>query len=821
MPEEPSLNRLNQDGDTDKPEIYQIPKLPLWLAALASAIATIIPYLQTIQFDFIWDDNLLLVEWPFYRSPELFAQALWRNVPFSPNYFRPTGAVSFLANNVAHGLEPLGYHVFNVGLHALTTVTFAWLVYRILARMSSDDAFATQAGHSQPHVYSWLALILAILFAWHPVHVEAVAFISSRFDLLSALFVLLALAFALFVRPRWLAAISTGLAFLLALGAKEMAVTMPFLLFAIDRAYNSESSAYQSLRRQSLNYLSLAIAGGVYLVVRYASLGYLYLPSGDALPTENLLQHILLIALSSMRYLLLMIWPFGTLSPIQFAMLPISADDVTTWAALMVGFTLLIGLIWTVRKQKRWAWLWVAFLISLLPVLNIIPLDLRGGSIIAERFLYLPSAFFILAVGATLLPLIVRATTWAFASPVSWKPVVFSLVLLPMAAYLLITFQTTAFWRDNESLWQWAWKTAPQSSLPPTNLAFSALARNDGSRALQWATLATRLDPENSTAQNNVGAAHMLLGQPGEAADAYQMAASQRPENLRYWENLASALLESREYQRAVRVIEDEWLPRNENSGIAYQMLGHAYLQLGDPDPALEALRAAENLVADPAILQNDMIVALAASGRGKELFDYLDQAELSADGWARLGDMLFSAGDLEHALIAYEHAQNPSENASGQLDGASLLRVQLQKGEIYLHLGDLAGAERITFGIIATKPNEPRAHKLMGDILQRKGTLSAAVNAYQRAEKLAPNTPAITFALAEVYAEADMPDEAIDYFAKTAELVPGFAEVHFRWGELLWQQGEKATAREHFERYLELAPSGSHAEEAHDYLSP
>ena len=103
----------------------------------------------------------------------------------------------------------------------------------------------------------------------------------------------------------------------------------------------------------------------------------------------------------------------------------------------------------------------------------------------------------------------------------------------------------------------------------------------------------------------------MLLGQPGEAASAYQTAAALRPENLRYWENLATALFESRQYQRAIPVIEDEWLPRNENSGLAYQMLGHAYLQIGDANRALEALRAAESLVTDPTMLQNDLIVAL------------------------------------------------------------------------------------------------------------------------------------------------------------------------------------------------------------------
>ncbi len=524
-----NTNSKDRGGDAGKQKTFQIPNLPLWVVLPLAVIAAALPYLQTIQFDFVWDDNLLLVEWPYYRSPALFAQALWQHVPFSPNYFRPAAAATFQANYAAHGLQPFGYHAFNIVLYALTTVVFAWLAYRIFERMSSSVVSEQSEGSAQPGVYSWLALIFTILFAWHPVHVEAVAFISARFDLLSAFFVLLALAFALFVRRRWLAAIAAGFAFLLALGAKEMAVTMPFLLFAVDRAYNSEFSAIQSLRRRSLTYFSLAIAGGVYLAARYASLGYLYLPSGDALPTGNFLQHLLLIALSAMRYLRLLIWPFGASSPIQYANLPILPGNLIAWAALLVGIALLVGLIWAVWKQKSWAWLWVAFLISLLPVLNIVPLDLRGGSFIAERFLYLPSVFFLLALGASLLPLILRATAWVFTPPVTWKPLVFSLVLLPMAAYLIATFQTTVLWRDNESLWQWAWEVSPQSSLPPTNLAFAALARDDGSRALQWATLAVRLDPENSTAQNNVGAAHLLLGQSEQAADAFETGGNAAP----------------------------------------------------------------------------------------------------------------------------------------------------------------------------------------------------------------------------------------------------------------------------------------------------
>ncbi len=795
---------------------YQLPALPLWSVILLGAVGALLPFIRTLQFDFVWDDSLLLVEWPYYRSPELFGEAIWRHVPFSANYFRPTTALTFLLNNTVHGLQPGGYHAVSVMLHVFTTSLFAWLAFRILQNIQPYTEPNRTTG-DQPNVYTWLALSLTLFFAWYPVHVEAIAFVSSRFDLLSTFFVLLALALALFVHPRWIAAILAGSSFLLALGAKEMAITVPLIFFAVSRAFDGESNALRNLRKYKFIYLAFAFAALLYLTTRYISLGYLLQPSENALPAGNALQHILLVALSAMRYLLLLIWPFGTSSVIHFAILPLSTSSIQVWIALVVGIGLLFGLIWAVWKQKRWAWLWVAFLFSLLPVLNIMPLDLRGGSFIAERFLYLPSALFLLAIGASLLSLLERFTTWAFAPPMTYKPLVLAVVLLPIGAFLFFAIQTTAHWRDNDSLWQWAWQTAPQSSLPPTNLAFTALAQNDGTRALQWATQAVRLDPENSTAHNNVGAALMLLGRTDEATDAYQAAVEIRPNNIRYWENLASALLQSGQYERLVRITEDELLSRQPDSGLTYQMLGEVYLQLGQPKSALDALRMAESLLPDPTVLQDSLVVALAASGQGAELLRYLEQAhELPADAWVRSGDMLLQQGDLEHAVRAYERAQSAF---SGRLDSSSVLRIQVQRAELLIQMGDLQEAKGIAVEILALHPMEPRGQKLMGDILRIEGSLSAALAAYQRADQLMPNTPAIIFALAEVYAEQGGESEALAYFEKTAELAPNFASVHYRWGEFLWGAGEREAAIPHFLRYLMLAPDGDSASKARIYL--
>lgn len=813
MANPPVQHKRSQPLADRQPQPRRLPAPPRWLLLLLALIAAALPYWRVLQAGFVWDDQLLLLEWPYYRTPALFGQALWQNVPFSPNYFRPVAGLSFMANHLLSNAQAGGYHLLNLVLHVLTTVVFVWLAYGLLRRLATREGIEADTRRG---LAAWLALLLALIFAWHPVHVEAVAFISARFDLLSTLLALVALAGALLLRQTWLAAGVAGLGFLLALGAKEMAVTLPLLVWATARPLPPAGKN----RRRAI-YGALGLAAVLYLLGRYLSLGYLYQTSGDTLPTGNLIQHMLLAGQSFLRYLWLLIWPFGSLSPIQFADLPVALDNVLAWAGLLLGLALVAALLGWLRRGRGAAWLWLAFLISLLPVLNLVPLDLRGGAFIAERFLYLPSALFLLALGATLLRPAARLWRWAALPAASWKPALFLLVLAPLVAYLLATLSHVPFWQTNDTLWQWAWQQAPRSSLPPSNLAFAALERGDASRALQWAELAVNLDPDNPTAHNNAGAAYMQLGQPDDAVDPFQQAATLRPQNQRYWQNLADALVQAGRYQEAIEVIRGELLARAPESGAAYQLLGKIYIQQGRPEPALEALRQAEGLLPDPGVLRDDMVVALAAAGRGAELLAYMDQFELQyVDEWARLGDMLYLAGDLEHARIAYERARMPDEQILGQLDGASLQEVQARLGTIYLQLDDLQAAEQVAVGMLATNPNEARGHKLMGDVLRRGGSLAGALGAYKQADILAPNTPAILYPLAQVQAELGNRDEALALYERIASLAPDFAAVHYRWGELLWQGGETGAAREHFRRYLQLAPGGEFASQAEDYLN-
>ena len=100
------------------------------------------------------------------------------------------------------------------------------------------------------------------------------------------------------------------------------------------------------------------------------------------------------------NYVLLILWPFNTLSPIHFSRLPVPVNDASAWLALILVVILVTGLVMLIRRLPRVGWLALAGIVALLPVANLLPLELGGGAFIAERFMLFPMVFIALAVGS-------------------------------------------------------------------------------------------------------------------------------------------------------------------------------------------------------------------------------------------------------------------------------------------------------------------------------------------------------------------------------------------------------------------------------------
>jgi tetratricopeptide (TPR) repeat protein len=517
----------------------------------------------------------------------------------------------------------------------------------------------------------------------------------------------------------------------------------------------------QHVARAWLSLLFVTLSALAYLGLRISGLGYLYLSQPDAgLPIGNAVQHLLLVCRSIVRYFQVLIWPWGNLSPIQYSELPVPSSDPIAWVELGLVMLLVGSLVWLAVKRRPVVWMWAAFGVSLLPVINLIPLEIGGGAIVCERFAYLPSFFFLAAVG-DLLPLPERGRAgervqWP------WQRAGIGLMTALAVAYLAVVLVTVPHWRDDVTLWEWAAQRAPQSDLPWVNLAVQAGNRGEGELALDYANHALALNPDNATAHDTAGLALFLLGDYAGAEQAFRNGLALEPDNAHLWSNLAGAVREQGRLEEASHILIDEALARDTTLWTAHLGLGLCHLAGGRPDLAVEPFRQAVHYQPQTTETWVNLIRALVGSGQGAEALETMARSPFdSPEGWFHLGNDLLASGQAAEALRAYDPA----------LAGSNPAAVHLQQGLAFVQLGDLDAAEATLRAGLALAPEDGHLHNNLGMVLRDRGDLDKALGAFETAWHLLPDSAVVASNLAQTYQALGRTNEAAQWQAIAEQL--------------------------------------------------
>jgi len=519
-------------------------------------------------------------------------------------YFRPMIGWSFKLDRTIWGLNPFGYHLTVYLAHALTTWLF-YLSVRLLLRLYRLEEST--------------AVLAAALFAVHPIHAEAVAWISGRNDVLMSLFIMTAMA--AYLRDRLgrgnpVLRLLFGLGCLLSLLSKETAI--PFLLIfpILDFLFHRAGIARWRGMKDPILWLWAGIYGA-FIVYRLSRTELPALSNGGTGSGETGFTAPM-VALGYYLKLLVFPYPLNLFVPA----LPGGAEGAV-YALIGFGGTLL--LVWILFRSSRtiaavgaiWFFLGIAAPLA-------VPYAGLSATPVAERYAYLASGglFLLAGRGAVLLwrRFEVRRNG---GTRIHWAYIGAALVL---ALLSLLTMDRNGVWRDELVLWEDTARKSPEAALPQYNLANVYRRRGRPEEAVGRYQRALNLRPGSADVYAGLGGALTELGRLEEAEKAYLAALNLRPDYVLVHEGLGNVMVKQgrledavREYQTALR-INPAYVEARNNLGITDAALGRT-------DDAIREFQTALKFHPDHEEIYYNLGKAHLLKGRTQEAVQAFQQA--------------------------------------------------------------------------------------------------------------------------------------------------------------------------------------------------
>jgi protein O-mannosyl-transferase len=554
------------------------------IIALVISLVALAVYLPALRNGFVnWDDPHYVFLNTHIRSlsPDFFRWALF---DASTVYWHPLTWISHAMDYAVWGLNPFGHHLTSIVLHALNTFVVVCLTIRLfgILRQAGSSFFQNE------RAVLIAGGVVGALFGLHPVHVESVAWVAERKDLLYSLFYLLSImTYAGFVRnlqesgspESWYRSrryYFTLALFLLSLCAKPMAVTLPAVLLLLDwylfgRLASGNKAAAVLLEK--VPFLALSVIVSIVTVLAQKKVGAV--ASLEATPFAA---RVLVACKSLILYLWELIAPVNLLPLYPYPkQVGILMPEFFVPLALVAGITTVC-----IKVAGKWPSLltvWVYFVVTLLPVLGLIQ---SGPQSMADRFSYLPSLGIFLLPGAGAAWLWTRATANQIAR---YATVGMTAVLVLTLAGL--TLKQIAVWHDSITLWSCTINGQTERFPEPYYLRGIAYGdTGDFVSAISDYTTAVTIEPAYGPAYINRGVAFLERGEIDRAIEDFNTAISLKVNPPDSYTNRGNAFYKKGELNRA---IEDYTVAISLEPSLfqAYLNRGNVYKVKGELEPAL------------------------------------------------------------------------------------------------------------------------------------------------------------------------------------------------------------------------------------------
>lgn len=468
-----------------------------------------------------YEDWLFVTRNSVVQAGLTWAGIEWAFSTFHTGNWYPLTWLSHMLDAQLYGLNPRGHHLTNLALHWVNTL----LLYFFLARATRS------AGKS-----AWVA----ILFAIHPLHVESVAWVSERKDLLSTFFGLLAMVvYHRYVRSQSLLSyLSVVSIFVCGLMSKPMLVTLPCVLLLLDlwpfRRFQDPHFSWKRVLGEKIPLLSLSALFSVVTVIAQQSadaVAGLDVAPFDTRIKNSILAYVIYLKKTAFPIDLAAFYPYPT------------AEDLSWWnvgAALLLLLGISAVAMRAVRSRPYLAFGWCWYLGTLVPVIGLVQV---GSQAYADRYTYIPSIGVFIAVVWGL---------WDLAS--QYKTA--QRIVVPVAIALLLllaslTRQQITLWNNDVSLFRHAIAVTRDNYLARNLLGLGYVSRGQREEARACFERSIELEPHFAEAHNNLGMVLSELGRLETAKQSFQNAIRLNPQMAKAYANLAGVYFQEHNYEAA------------------------------------------------------------------------------------------------------------------------------------------------------------------------------------------------------------------------------------------------------------------------------
>jgi tetratricopeptide (TPR) repeat protein len=709
------------------------------------ALITVAVYLPVIELSFVtFDDTYYLTDNPKVQAGLTWESVRWAFTHSHAANWHPLTWLSHMLDCQLYGLKPLGHHVTSLLFHTANTL----LLFGLLKRLTG--AF-------------WRSALVAALFALHPLHVESVAWLAERKDVLSTFFFILTLgAYARYVegqsqkakgqnlkaegrkpkaegRPKsegrspksgaWYL-VALGL-FALGLMSKPMLVTVPCVLLLLDY-WPLGRLSFPSLHRsttpplrlllEKLPFFALSAASCVITLIAQQKGGAV--ASLEGVSGVSVESRLINTPISYVWYLVKLVWP-SDLAVIYPYVKDWPVEQVLLATALLIALTGMA--LWQGRRRAYLAVGWLWYLGTLVPVIGLVKV---GTQSIADRYTYIPAIglFIVFAWGVADL-----TAGW----PKRTLPLAAGAAALLAACALVVGLQLL-YWQNTETLFRHA-LAVTRNNYVACNILGSCFAEHgELELAKKYYQSAIEISPNYPSARSNLGATLVYQKRYEEALAALEGAVSINPRSAEAESNLGAALCSLERTDEALGHLRKAIQLDPENPLARYN-LGNALMQKGRPADAVEEFRVAAQLNPRYAEAHNNLAQALVKQGK-------LDEA----------------AVQFRQALVIQP----------------GLLPAHYGLGELLAEQGKFEAAVEQFTEVLRLQPKDEPTQVQLGLARASQGKLEEAVAAFSAALRMKPDDASAQYHLAVALASQHKTREAIQQYHEALKTLPDFPEA-------------------------------------------